>query len=79
MLIWDWLGWLVEKVVRPRWVVHFDNAECQAADRGDLALCLFGFVCCVYYKWPDPMILFSRRYRVCRKREFGECMTSGKR
>ena len=60
------LKWLVEKVLRPRWIV---NSE------GDLGLRVGG-INFWYYKWPDPIIGCYKVWRVMGKREFGESIQS---
>ncbi len=60
------LKWLIEKLLRPRWVVN---------EHGDLGLRVGG-INFWYYKWPDPIIGGYKTWRVMDKREFGESIKS---
>lgn len=56
----------VDRIFRARWIRHED---------GDLGFRIMGMKFW-YYKWPDPLIFHSGKWRVMEKREFGESIKS---
>ena len=62
------IEWFVIDVLRARWVVTDGNGE--ECEDGEFGLRIAG-VNLWYYKWPEPMIATSYKWRFAEKREFG--------
>lgn len=75
-------NWLINDVLKARWIVSVpdqdaNEAETNDFDRfgGELGLRIGG-INLWYYKYSDPMVTVSRRWRQATKREFGDTIHS---